>query len=589
MSARPTREEPVQADQVTCCIAGCGPAGAMLGLLLARAGIDVLVLEKYEDFLRDVRGDTIHPSTLEVIDELGLLEAFSTIPQQRVSKLEIVTDSATVTAADFGKLDVRHPYIAFVPQWDFLDFITDEARRYPTFELRMGAEVLDVTRRGGRVTGVRYRSPDGVHEVAATLTVATDGRASDVRHSVGLEPVAYGAPMDVLWFRLSRRPSDANGLFGRVTSGRFAAMIDRGDYWQVAFGIPKGTDAALRSGRIEGLRDSLTSMMPWLADRVGELRGWEDVRSLEVQVNRLRRWHLPGLLLIGDAAHAMSPVGGVGINLAIQDAVATANLLVGPLTRGAVTERDLRRVQRRRWLPTAVTQLFQRAVQRRLVAPVLGGQDPRAAFGPLRHVARIGFVRRLPARLVGVGVLPEHVRTPRVTAPAGGSATTIEVVDRGWPIAFSFEDVLSYHGRGSPGGAAHAFKVLERALPLLDPDGPCERREIVVGTAFEGPGARDAFELVTRAVTGGRFHIDAALARPERGPTLERFVFWLGYRDRQVTLTACEGSVPDELIELARTQERSVDQERRLDVLKQAMADHAMGRPASEVYEAVEA
>ena len=419
MTTASTRNDAIQTEEVTCCIAGCGPAGAVLGLLLARAGIDVLVLEKHEDFFRDFRGDTIHPSTLEVIEELGLLDGFSAIPQQKVARLEIVTDSATVTAANFSELDVKHPYIAFVPQWDFLDFVTDEAKKYPGFALRMGAEVLAVARRGEHVTGVRYRASDGLHEVAATLTVATDGRASDVRRSVGLEPVAYGAPMDVLWFRLSRRPSDGHGLFGRVTSGRFAAMIDRGDYWQVAFGIPKGTDAALRSGPIDTLRESLAGLMPWLGDRVGELRNWDDVKSLEVQVNRLRRWYLPGLLLIGDAAHAMSPVGGVGINLAIQDAVATANLLAGPLRSGALTERDLRRVQRRRWLPTAVTQLFQRVVQRRLVAPVLGGQDPRAAFGPLRLLARVGFIRRLPARLVGIGVLPEHVRTPEVTAPRG--------------------------------------------------------------------------------------------------------------------------------------------------------------------------
>ena len=415
----PAERDTRKPEHVTCCVAGCGPAGAMLGLLLARAGIKVLVLEKHDDFFRDFRGDTIHPSTIEVIEELGLLEGFSAIPQQRVTRLEIVTDSATVTAADFGELDVRHPYIAFVPQWDFLDFVTDEAKRYPSFTLRMGAEVLGVTRRGGRVAGVRYRDPDGTREVAATLTVATDGRDSAIRRSVGLTPVGYGAPMDVLWFRLSRSPSDRRGLFGRVTSGRFAAMIDRGDYWQVAFGIPKGTDAELRSTDIATLRDSLAGLMPFLADRVDELESWADVKSLEVQVNRLRRWHRPGLLLIGDAAHAMSPVGGVGINLAIQDAVAAANLLTGPLRRGELTERDLRRVWRRRWLPTAVTQLFQRVVQRRLVGPVLQGQDPRAAFGPLRLLARLGFVRRLPARLVGVGVRPEHVRTPQVTAPKG--------------------------------------------------------------------------------------------------------------------------------------------------------------------------
>ncbi len=404
-------------ESTTCCIAGCGPAGAVLGLLLARAGVDVLVLEKHEDFFRDFRGDTIHPSTLEVIEELGLLEGFSEVPQQRMSRLEVVTDSGTATVADFRELDLRHPYIAFVPQWGFLDFLTDEAKRYPGFTLRMGAEVIDVSRRAGRVTGLRYRAADGTHEVTATLTVAADGRDSDVRRSVGVIPVTYGAPMDVLWFRLSRRPSDRKGTFGRITSGRFAAMIDRGDYWQVAFAIPKGSEAAFREQAIDTLRDALVELMPFLDDRVAELRSWDDVKGLEVQVNRLRRWHLPGLLLIGDAAHAMSPIGGVGINLAIQDAVAAANLLAAPLRRGEVTERQLARVQRRRWLPTVATQGIQRILQRRLVRPVLQGRAPGPPPGPLRHLARLGFVRRLPARLVGIGVLPEHVRTPEAGAP----------------------------------------------------------------------------------------------------------------------------------------------------------------------------
>jgi 2-polyprenyl-6-methoxyphenol hydroxylase-like FAD-dependent oxidoreductase len=423
MPAIHAQDDAVHHEAVTCCIAGCGPAGAVLGLLLARAGIEVLVLEKHEDFFRDFRGDTIHPATMDIIEELGLLDGFSAIPQRRMATLDAVTDSGTATLADFRELGLRHPYIAFVPQWDFLDFLTDEAKRYPGFTLRMDAEVLDVTRRDGRVTGLRYRAADGTHEVAAALTVATDGRDSDVRRAVGLTPVAYGAPMDILWFRLSRGSSDREGSFGRITPGRFAAMIDRGDYWQVAFAIPKGTEAKLRRRDIQTLRDSVAELLPFLGDRVEELRSWSDVKGLEVQVNRLRRWHLPGLLFIGDAAHAMSPVGGVGINLAIQDAVAAANLLAEPLARGRVTERELARVQRRRWLPTAVTQAFQRLVQRRLIRPLLQGQAPGAGFGPVRHLARIGFVRRLPARLVGVGVLPEHVRTP----DAGTKAPRVRV------------------------------------------------------------------------------------------------------------------------------------------------------------------
>ena len=420
MTTAPDPEHAPAHEGVTCCISGCGPAGAMLGLLLARAGIDVLVLEKHEDFFRDFRGDTIHPSTLDIVEELGLLDAFSALPQQRAERLEAVTDTGTVTLAEFGELGIRHPYIAFVPQWDFLDFLTEEAGRYPTFTLRMGAEVLAAKRDAeGRVSGVRYRDAGGTHDVDAALTVATDGRDSALRRSVGLTPVGYGAPMDILWFRLPRRPSDRQGTFGRVTAGRFVVMIDRGDYWQVAFAIPKGTDAELRAQGIGTLRESMTALMPFLGDRVSELRSWEDVSSLEVQVNRLRRWHVPGLLFIGDAAHAMSPIGGVGINLAIQDAVAAANLLAEPLSWGVLTERELARVQRRRWLPTAGVQVVQRAVQRRLLGPVLRGQGPAAALGPLRHLSRLGFVRRLPARLVGVGVLPEHVRTPAAAKPGG--------------------------------------------------------------------------------------------------------------------------------------------------------------------------
>ena len=406
----------------TCCIAGCGPAGAILGLLLARAGIDVLVLEKHDDFFRDFRGDTIHPSTLTVIDELGLGARFADVPQQHVSQLRVLTDQGLVSIADLRELRVHHPYIAFVPQWDFLDFVTDAAKELPTFELRMGSEVTDVLEEGGRVTGVRYRSADGNHEVNATLTVATDGRDSAVRRSAGLEPVTYGAPMDVLWFRLSREESDPGETFGRFAAGHIVAMIHRGDYWQVGYVIPKGSDVTLRAGGIETLRASLAELLPGFVQRVRrEPASWDDVKTLEVQVNRLRRWHQPGLLCIGDAAHAMSPVGGVGINLAVQDAVAAANLLAEPLRRGTPSERDLARVTRRRWLPTVVTQAFQRAVQRRLLAPVLrggGGRPPRA----LRYLARVPFVRRVPVRLLGVGVLPEHVRVRTDPAPTGASA-----------------------------------------------------------------------------------------------------------------------------------------------------------------------
>ncbi len=392
----------------------------MLALLLARAGVDVLVLEKHDDFFRDFRGDTIHPSTLDVLDELGLGNRFAEVPQQRVSELLVMTDEGMTSLTDLEDLEVAHPYIAFVPQWDFLDFLTDAARELPNFELRMGAEVEDIVETVGRVSGVRYRSADGLREVAATLTVATDGRDSIVRRRAGLEPVAFGAPMDVLWFRLSREETDPGATFGRFSAGHIVAMIYRGDYWQVGYVIPKGSDAVLRRQGIDVLRRSLAELMPAFANRVQrEPAGWDDVKTLKVQVDRLRRWHRPGLLCIGDAAHAMSPVGGVGINLAVQDAVAAANLLARPLREGTLGDGDLARVARRRRLPTVVTQAFQRAVGRRVLAPTLGGTSggtPRA----LRALGRISFLRRLPARLLGVGVLPEHVR---IDPAAGGPSS----------------------------------------------------------------------------------------------------------------------------------------------------------------------
>ena len=410
-----------RAESVTCCIAGCGPAGALLGLLLARAGVEVLVLEKHADFFRDFRGDTIHPSTLEIIEELGLLEAFSALPHRRVYQLKVVTDRGVATVVNLGELRLRHPYVAFVPQWDFLDFITDEARKCPTFTLRMEAEVVDTVREDGRVSGVRYRTPDGdAHEVRAALTVAADGRSSALARSAGLTPVRYGAPMDVLWFRISRRPSDPEDSFGRLTRGRLLAMINRTDYWQIGYVIPKGSQDRLRAAGLDALRSSVAELLPFLSDRVDELATWDDVRTLVVQVDRLRRWHVPGLLCIGDAAHAMSPIGGVGINLAIQDAVAAANILAAPLLDGTLGEDDLARVQRRRWLPTVAIQSLQRLMQRVLIGRLLAGRDVGRPPLPLRYAAKVGFLRRIPARLLATGLRPEHVRVGR--APGGGDS-----------------------------------------------------------------------------------------------------------------------------------------------------------------------
>ena len=404
-------------QRVTCCIAGCGPAGAMLGFLLARAGVEVLVLEKHGDFLRDFRGDTVHPSTLEVIDELGLVDDFLSLPHRKVSELNAVLDQGSFRLSDFSRLRRRHPYVVFMPQWDFLDFITGHGSELPSFELRMNAEVLEPVQENGRVAGVRYRSAGGaVQEVRADLTVAADGRGSALRRSAGLTPTSFGAPMDVLWFRISRRESDPENGLGRLTAGRILAFIDRGDYWQIACVIPKGSAERERARGIEAFRDSLARLAPFLADRVGELSAWDDLSLLTVEVDRLTRWHRPGMLCIGDAAHAMSPIGGVGINLAIQDAVATANILAAPLRKGTASEADLARVQRRRMLPTIATQLLQRAAQRRVVAPTLAGRAPLRPPRVVRLLSRFPALQVIPARLIGVGIRPEHVRTDSVAS-----------------------------------------------------------------------------------------------------------------------------------------------------------------------------
>jgi 2-polyprenyl-6-methoxyphenol hydroxylase-like FAD-dependent oxidoreductase len=393
-----------------CCIAGGGPAGMMLGLLLARAGIDVVVLEKHGDFLRDFRGDTVHPSTLQVMHELGLLDAFLARPHSEVHSLGVQIGAEVIEIADFSQLSTRCRFIAFMPQWDFLDFVADEARRYPTFRLLMQTEATGLIREGDRMVGVSAQGPDEALEIRAELVIAADGRHSTLRDQAGFEPVDRGAPMDVLWLRLSRQPSDPGQTLGHVDAGRIFIMLDRNDYWQCAFVIPKGAIDVVHARGLDAFRDDIVRLAPYLRDRVHELASWDDVKLLTVAVNRLDTWYRPGLLFIGDAAHAMSPVGGVGINLAIQDAVAAANILVPRLRQGAATLDDLRAVQRRRELPTRQTQRVQVLIQNRVISNVLRGTaTPKPPFA-VRMLGRFAFLRRLPARIVGIGFRPEHIR-----------------------------------------------------------------------------------------------------------------------------------------------------------------------------------
>ena len=392
-----------------CCIAGGGPAGMMLGYLLARSGVEVLVLEKHSDFLRDFRGDTIHPSTLEVMHELGLLDEFLKLPHQEVDKLNAQVGEMRLTIADFRHLPTRCGFIALMPQWDFLNFVAEKAERYPSFALIMDAEVNGLIEESGRVIGVRANTPKGTLEVRAELVVGADGRSSIVRERAGLQVKEYGAPMDVLWFRLRRTAEDPVGTMGRFDSGRIFIALNRGDYWQCGYIIAKGQFDELRRQEFATFRAAVVQLAPYASDSVHELGGWDDVKLLTVRVDRLIDWFRPGLLCIGDAAHAMSPVGGVGINLAIQDAVAAANVLFKPLRQGHLAIDHLRQIQKRREWPTRVTQGLQVAVQRRIIAPVLGGTGPLKPPIALRLLAKVPFLPRIPARLVGLGIRPEHV------------------------------------------------------------------------------------------------------------------------------------------------------------------------------------
>jgi 2-polyprenyl-6-methoxyphenol hydroxylase-like FAD-dependent oxidoreductase len=405
-----------QSARVTCCIAGGGPAGIMLGFLLARAGVRVVVLEKHRDFLRDFRGDTIHPSTLQVMHELGLLDAFLARPHQEVHELRGIIGDSEIRLADFTHLPTSCKFIALMPQWDFLNFLAEAGRRFAGFELRMEAEVTDLVEEGGRIVGVQGTSPAGAFEVRADLVVGADGRHSLLRERAGLAVTNLGAPIDVLWMRLSKKPADPGQTLGRINYGRMLVTLDRGDYWQCAFVIRKGGFDAVRERGLASFQGEIVRIAPFLADRVEELREWDDVKLLTVAVDRLERWWRPGLLCIGDCAHAMSPIGGVGINLAIQDAVAAANILAGPLHAGRLSDADLEAVQRRRTLPTRLTQRMQIAIQQRVLDPVIGRDEPITAPCLLRLFNYLPWLARIPARVMGMGFRPEHVRSPTVPA-----------------------------------------------------------------------------------------------------------------------------------------------------------------------------
>ena len=400
-----------------CCIAGGGPAGMMLGFLLARAGVHVVVLEKHADFFRDFRGDTVHPSTLEFMYELGLLDRFLKLPHQEVETLSAQIGAEHLQMADFRHLPTHCKFIALMPQWNFLNFLAEEGKRYKTFDLRMRADATDLIEENGRVAGLIARTPEGHLRIRAGLTVGCDGRHSTVREKAGLVSEDYGAPMDVLWFRLSRKTSDSADTFGHVEAGRLMVMLDRGDYWQCAYVIPKGGIERVKAEGLEAFRARVVEMSPFVLDRIAELKTWDDVKLLSVTVDRLRKWWRPGLICIGDAAHAMSPIGGVGINVAVQDAVAAANRLAAPLRAGKVTDEDLQAIEQRRIPAVRFTQWLQLTIQKRVISRVLASHErpkPPLAF---KAFGVFPALRRIPARLLGIGIRPEHVRTPEA-APA---------------------------------------------------------------------------------------------------------------------------------------------------------------------------
>ena len=399
--------------KTTCCIVGGGPAGMMLGFLLARAGIDTVVLEKHADFLRDFRGDTIHPSTLQAMDDLGLFDEFLALPHQEARVISGKVGDVTIPLADCSHLPTRAKFIALMPQWHFLNFLAGHAERYPAFRLIMQAEADGLIEEAGVVRGVTARTPDGPLSIRAGLTIGADGRHSTVRTKAGFTPLNIGAPMDVLWFRLSRRASDPDETFGRVDYGRILVLLQRGDYWQCAYLIAKGGFDQMKRQDIAVLRGRIAELAPFIAERTAELKTWDDLKLLTVAVDRLPLWHRPGLLCIGDSAHAMSPIGGVGINLAIQDAIAAANILWSALRQGAASDDLLAAVQRRREPAVKLTQAMQVFVQNRVISKVLHSSGKMNPPWILRLFIYLPWLRRLPARFIGMGFRMERVKSPK--------------------------------------------------------------------------------------------------------------------------------------------------------------------------------